>query len=283
MMKIKLGFSPCPNDTFIFDALVNKKIGTRGLEFETAIADVQQLNEWAIEGKLDVSKISTGVLPQISKQYVLLESGGALGKGVGPLLITKKEHIGRSPDQKDSTVALPGINTTAHFLFNRAYPRCTNKKFMLFSSIEDAVLQGECDFGVIIHENRFTYADKGLHLVKDLGHYWEESTGLPIPLGAIAARRTLPPETLRQIDRLIKESVNHAVLHQRDHLSDFVKRHAQEMSESVMRQHIDLYVNEYSVGIGEKGKQAIRWLYHEGIGEGTPKSTSIPDLHLFRD
>lgn len=252
-----------------------------GLDLVATIADVQQLNEWAIEGKLDVSKISTGVLPRISRHYALLESGGALGKGVGPLLITGKQNRNRSPDKDQSSVALPGINTTAHFLFNRAYPHCTNKKFMLFSSIEDAVLQGECDFGVIIHENRFTYSAKGLQLVKDLGHYWEESTGLPIPLGAIAAKRTLPQEKLEIIDHLIKESVTHALKHQKESLSNFIKQHAQEMNESVMRQHIDLYVNEYSVNMGEKGKQAIRWLYNESIRENISRSESNPDLNLF--
>lgn len=152
---------------------------------------------------------------------------------------------------------------------------------MLFSSIEDAVLKGECDFGVIIHENRFTYAAKGLQLVKDLGHYWEESTGLPIPLGAIAAKRTLPQEKLEIIDRMIKESVTHALKHQKETLSSFITQHAQEMNESVMRQHIDLYVNEYSVNMGEKGKQAIRWLYNESIRENISRSESNPDLNLF--
>jgi 1,4-dihydroxy-6-naphthoate synthase len=154
---------------------------------------------------------------------------------------------------------------------------------MLFSSIEDAVLQGECDFGVIIHENRFTYAAKGLQLVNDLGNYWEGSTGLPIPLGAIAAKRTLPLEKLKMIDHLIKESVTHAFQHQKQSLSNFIKQHAQEMDESVMRQHIDLYVNEYSVNMGEKGKQAIRWLYHESIQDGISISDPLPGLNLFTD
>lgn len=191
-MNLRLGFSPCPNDTFIFDALVNKKIDTEGLDFEVMLEDVQTLNEWALSGKLDITKISYGVLPKTLKTYIVLNSGGALGKGVGPLLVSKKgnenfpiQQQGNLPGLKNERIALPGEHTTANMLFSIAYPEAINKKFMVFSAIENAVLNNEVDYGVLIHENRFTYLEKGLIKIIDLGEYWEQQTGLPVPLGAI--------------------------------------------------------------------------------------------------
>ena len=166
-MELTLGFSPCPNDTFIFDALVNNKIDTEGLAFDVVLEDVQTLNQWALEGKLDFSKISYGVLPLVAENYILLNSGGALGKGVGPLLITNSNS--EITNWKDASIAVPGKNTTAHLLFSLAYPNAVNKQFMVFHEIEDAVLSGKVDAGVIIHENRFTYQDKGLKKIMDLG------------------------------------------------------------------------------------------------------------------
>ncbi len=186
-MKLTLGYSPCPNDTFIFDALVNKKIDTGNLEFDVVLEDVQTLNEWALQQKLDITKISYGVLPLILNEYVLLESGGALGKGVGPLLISKSQI--NTIDLSNKSVAIPGENTTAHMLFSLAFPSAKNKVFKLFNQIEDAVLNGEVDAGVIIHENRFTYQQRGLHKLIDLGDYWESTMQLPIPLGGIVAKR----------------------------------------------------------------------------------------------
>jgi len=187
-MKITLGFSPCPNDTFIFDALVNNKIDTGDLEFEVVLEDVQTLNDWAKKGKLDISKISYGVLPLVLNEYVLLSSGGALGKGVGPLLITNKPGILSEAEVNTSLIAIPGENTTAHMLFSLAYPEAANKKFMIFNQVEDALLQDKANAGVIIHENRFTYQARGLRKVVDLGEYWESATGHPIPLGGIVVR-----------------------------------------------------------------------------------------------
>jgi 1,4-dihydroxy-6-naphthoate synthase len=256
-MKLTLGFSPCPNDTFIFDALVNKKIDTEGFDLEVYLEDVQTLNEWAMEGRLDVSKISYGVLPLVLDQYDYLNSGGALGKGVGPLLIARSS-IPREAIP-NCTIAIPGENTTAHLLFSQAFPDAKNKVFKVFNEIEDAVLNNEVDAGVIIHENRFTYQQRGLHKIIDLGEYWEQTTGLPIPLGGIVARKSLGAHATH-IDRLIRASVEYAFKHHHKHLSDYVKQHAQEMSEDVMRQHVDLYVNEYSMDLGEKGKQAIEQL-----------------------
>jgi 1,4-dihydroxy-6-naphthoate synthase len=255
MMKLTLGFSPCPNDTFIFDALVNKKIDTAGLQLEPVLEDVQTLNEWALQGKLDITKISYGVLPLLLDQYIVLNAGGALGKGVGPLLITKNEgYTTRDVDQM--TIAIPGEHTTAHMLFSLAFPKATQKKFMVFSAIEDAVLNSAVDAGVIIHENRFTYQQKGLKKLMDLGEYWEQQTGNPIPLGGIVMKKSFDAALQLQVDRLIHQSLQYAF----DHyplVTDYVKQHSQEMSEAVMRQHIDLYVNNYSLQLGEDGKAAV--------------------------
>jgi 1,4-dihydroxy-6-naphthoate synthase len=253
MPTIDLGFSPCPNDTFIFDALVNHKIDTKGYDFKLHLEDVQTLNEWALQGKLPFSKISYGVWPKLKNQYQLLQSGGALGKGVGPLLIYK----GLQPDASTMRVAIPGRDTTAHLLFSLALPEVTNKVFLVFNEIEDAVLSGKVDAGVIIHENRFTYAARGLTQWMDLGQYFETSFNAPIPLGGIIARKDQPQETIQLMDRLIQESVAYAFKNSYQTLPEFVQSHAQEMSEQVMRQHIDLYVNDFSIQMGEVGKNAI--------------------------
>lgn len=258
-MKLTLGFSPCPNDTFIFDALVNKKIDTEGVNFEVHLEDVQTLNEWAMNAQLDVSKISYGVLPLVLDQYNYLNSGGALGKGVGPLLITKHTNITKAA-VNDLTIAIPGKNTTAHLLFSLAFPDAKKKVFKIFNQVEDAVLRNEVDAGVIIHENRFTYQQRGLHKIIDLGEYWEQTTGAPIPLGGIVVKKALGENLAKQIDRLIRKSVEYAFAHHHKELAPYVKQHAQEMSEDVMRQHVDLYVNEYSIDLGEKGRQAIKQL-----------------------
>jgi 1,4-dihydroxy-6-naphthoate synthase len=255
MMKLTLGFSPCPNDTFIFDALVNKKIDTAGLQLEPVLEDVQTLNEWALQGKLDITKISYGVLPLLLDQYIVLNAGGALGKGVGPLLITKNEgYTTRDVDQM--TIAIPGEHTTAHMLFSLAFPKATQKKFMVFSAIEDAVLNSAVDAGVIIHENRFTYQQKGLKKLMDLGEYWEQQTGNPIPLGGIVMKKSFDAALQLQVDRLIHQSLQYA-WENYPMVTDYVKQHSQEMSEAVMRQHIDLYVNNYSLQLGEDGKAAV--------------------------
>jgi 1,4-dihydroxy-6-naphthoate synthase len=254
-VKLTLGFSPCPNDTFIFDALVNGKIDTDGLEFDVQLEDVQTLNEWAKAGKLDVSKISYGLLPLVLNDYVTLNSGGALGKGVGPLLISKSV-VSSQLSIDDKTIAVPGINTTAHMLFSLAFPNAKNKQFLVFHEIEEAVLSGKVDAGVIIHENRFTYQDKGLSKLMDLGEYWEQQLRVPIPLGGIIAKRGLGDELAKKIDGLIKQSVEYAFANYPE-LTDYTRQHSQEMSESVMRQHIDLYVNNYSINLGNEGKKAV--------------------------
>jgi len=256
MPVINIGFSPCPNDTFIFDALVNQKIDTKGYTFNIHLEDVQTLNEWALAGKLPYSKISYGVWPLLKNKYQLLKSGGALGKGVGPLLIYKDKQ----PDATTMKVAIPGVNTTAHLLFSLAFPEVKNKVFLVFNEIEDAVLNGQVDAGVIIHENRFTYAQKGLSKWMDLGSFFEEKFNAPIPLGGIIASNDKDPKEIAIIDALIKESVEYAFKNSYNNLPEFVQSHSQEMSEQVMRQHIDLYVNDFSIDMEEEGKFAINKL-----------------------
>jgi 1,4-dihydroxy-6-naphthoate synthase len=253
-MRFSLGFSPCPNDCFIFDALVNKKIDTEGVEFDASLEDVQTLNQWALEDKLDITKISYAVLPLVMKNYALLDSGGALGKGVGPLLIAKRKIP--LNDIPGCRIAVPGANTTAHLLFSLAFPNAPNKEFMIFSSIQEAVLSGKVDAGVIIHENRFTYQTKGLIKLLDLGEFWEKETGCPIPLGGIITRNSIDQKIREKINSLIRKSTEFAVS-QYPVLPLYVKEHAQEMNEQVMRQHIDLYVNNYSVTLGDDGKMAV--------------------------
>jgi len=268
-MQLTLGFSPCPNDTFIFDALVNKKIDTEGFDFEVHLEDVQTLNQWAMAGRLDLSKISYGVLPLVLESYQLLDAGGALGKGVGPLLIAKSPiSPARLPE---CTVAIPGQQTTAHLLFSLAYPNAGKKQFMVFSSIEDAVLSGQVDCGVIIHENRFTYQQKGLVKLADLGEFWEATTGAPIPLGGILAKKDLAPGIAQKINELIRKSLEYAFQHYPS-LPDYVRQHSQEMDEQVMRQHIDLYVNNYSLGLGKDGVKAVKTLLktYAEINTGQP-------------
>ena len=258
-MLLTLGFSPCPNDTFIFDALVNKKIDTEGLDFLVQLEDVQTLNAWAIDGKLDISKISYGVLPLLVERYKLLNSGGALGKGVGPLLIARQEVTDLQAAITNMQVAIPGKNTTAHLLFSMAFPQATDKTFLVFNQIEEAVVKGTVDAGVIIHENRFTYQDKGLVKLIDLGNYWEEQTNAPIPLGGIVVRKEIAGEIIEKVDKLIRKSVAYA-FENYPFITDYVRHHAQEMNDEVMRKHIDLYVNGYSIDLGETGKKAVQQL-----------------------
>lgn len=253
---IQIGFSPCPNDTFIFDALVNNRIDTGNLQFEPILEDVQTLNSWALEAKLPVTKLSFGVLPLVLDNYNLLNSGSALGRGVGPLLITNADLL--ITDIEKTPIAIPGENTTAHLLFLLAYPVAKNKVFLRYDEIEDFVLQGK-GLGVIIHENRFTYSDKGLKKVQDLGEFWEDKTGHPIPLGGIVVRNSMPVQMQQMIDVLIRQSIQYAFSNY-PVLNDYIRCHAQEMNEDVMRKHIDLYVNDYSVNLGAEGIAAVRKL-----------------------
>ena len=258
-MKLTLGFSPCPNDTFIFDAIVHQKIDTEGLEFEVIFADVEQLNKWAFDGKLDVTKLSYNAFTRCIEKYVLLDSGSALGRNCGPILLKKSETI-LTPDSK---IAIPGKYTTANMLLSVSNPEYTNKVDTLFSEIENDVLSGKVDAGLIIHENRFTYQHKGLEKVKDLGEFWEEKTGLPIPLGGIVVNRDLPLEVQKKFARVLRKSVEFAIAN-RESSSEFVRCHAQEMETEVVDDHINLYVNEFSVSLGEEGRRSVEKVF-EGI------------------
>jgi len=251
-MKLTLGFSPCPNDTFIFDAMVHHKIDTEGLEFEVVFADVERLNKWAFEGKLDVTKLSYNAFTNCVDDYVLLDSGSALGNNCGPLLIKKQNTI----LTKESKIAIPGKYTTANMLLEIAFPEYKNKIETLFSDIESDVLDGTVDAGLIIHENRFTYQDKGLEKVKDLGEFWEEKTELPIPLGGIVVKRKLSSELQKKIERVLRKSVEYA-FENRDSSAEYVKLCSQEMTKEVVDAHINLYVNEFSVSLGSQGREAI--------------------------
>lgn len=283
-MKLTLGYSPCPNDTFIFDALVNKKIDTEGLAFDVVLQDVETLNQWAYEGRLDITKLSFPAFFQNTDKYVLLSSGAALGPGVGPLLISNNEQAMADEEVNRCTIALPGENTTAHLLFSFAYPEAKKKIFMRFDAIEDTVLNGEAELGVIIHENRFTYRQKGLHLVKDLGVYWYEKnraegekTNLPVPLGGIAIKKTIDREIGLKTERLIRKSIELAFANY-PAISEYVKQHAQEMSEEVMRQHIELYVNDFSLSLGKDGKQSIETFYRAALAHFPAPSGQLSGL-----
>jgi 1,4-dihydroxy-6-naphthoate synthase len=256
-MKLTLAFSPCPNDTFIFEALVHQRIDTLGYEFEVVLADVEQLNQLGFKQAMDITKLSFHALAHITHNYQLLNAGSALGKGCGPLLVTTQNNQDKPVNSLKT--AIPGKYTTANFLLGLAYPDLTNKEERIFFDIEDALLSGEFDAGLIIHENRFTYQAKGLKLIKDLGAFWEEFSGAAIPLGAIAIKRNLDDKVKKDIDGLIKKSVAFAFAHPELSMP-YTRQHAQNMDENVMEQHIALYVNKYSVDLGEEGKRAVRLL-----------------------
>lgn len=255
---ISLGFSPCPNDCFIFDAMLHGKIDTEGLEFEVFMEDVETLNQKAFRGELDVTKLSYHAYAHLTKNYQLLNAGSALGNGCGPLLISACNQQPTTINQL--RIAIPGKYTTANFLFSLAFPNAKNKVEMVFSEIEDAVLSGKVDAGLIIHENRFTYEQKGLKKIIDLGEYWETLTKAPIPLGGIVIKRSFPDELKRKFDRVLRKSVEYAFANPESSLN-FVKANAQEMSEEVMYKHIDLYVNNYSADLGAEGKRAVQLLF----------------------
>jgi len=266
--NISLGFSPCPNDTFIFDAMVHQKIDTQGLNFNYVLGDVEELNRQAFARNIEMTKISFNAFFSLAEDYVLLNSGAALGENNGPLLISKKPFsVDDIPKLK---IAIPGKNTTANLLFTIAFPTATNKVEMLFSDIENAVLTGQVDAGLIIHENRFTYASRGLHKIVDLGGYWENLTGMPVPLGGIIVRRDLGEALIQKIDGILKRSIEYAFANPQS-AYNFIRQNAQEMDEAVMYKHIGLYVNNFTLELGNKGKQAIKVLYEKALANGLIK------------
>ena len=260
-MKLTIGYSPCPNDCFIFDALIHNKIDTEGLQFEVQLGDVETLNKKALKGELDITKLSYHAYAYALENYILLRAGSALGFNCGPILITRHPERSRRMDE-NLKIAIPGKLTTANLLLSIAYPNATNKVEYVFSEIENAVLSGEVDAGLIIHENRFTYQEKGLEKIIDLGEFWDSLIHAPIPLGGIVIKRNLDAELQQKVNRLIKKSVEFAFANPESSML-YVKEHAQEMSEAVMKKHIALYVNNFSVDLGEIGLNAVKLLFNK--------------------
>jgi 1,4-dihydroxy-6-naphthoate synthase len=270
-----IGFSPCPNDTFIFDAMIHGKIDTEGIHFEAVMEDVEALNQKAFNAALDITKLSYHAFAYLVQDYILLNSGSALGNKCGPLLISKNKNEDWEGKVAEMQIAIPGKYTTANFLLGYAFPKAQYKKEFLFSDIEKAVLNESVEAGVIIHENRFTYAQKGLQLLMDLGEYWENTTGFPIPLGGIVMRRNFSTALQQKLNRILRRSVEYAFAN-REAVMPFVKQHSQEMDETVMTQHINLYVNDYTIDLGDKGRAAVMHLFDRAMQNGQIPSTSLP-------
>ncbi len=265
MTNLTLGFSPCPNDTFIFDALLHGRIDTEGLVFEPVMEDVEALNRRAFAGELAVTKLSYHAFAHLTDRYALLDAGSALGNNCGPLLIARQAMT--EAEVNTARIAIPGKMTTANFLLSLAFPLAQHKQEVIFSDIENAVLRGDVEAGLIIHENRFTYAQKGLVKILDLGEHWETTTGLPIPLGGIVIRRDLPLEIQQKVNRVLRRSVEYAFANPAE-VMPFVRQHAQEMDEAVMRAHIDLYVTKYTVDLGEDGRLAVEQMFRIASEKG---------------
>ncbi len=257
-MRLTLGYSPCPNDTFIFGAMANGLIDTEGIDYEIVMDDVEALNKMAFAERLDVTKLSYHAFAHLTEVYRLLHAGSALGTNCGPLLVATASLDEAAVNQ--ARIAIPGRMTTANFLLGLAYPQATNKTEVLFSDIEDAVGSGRFDAGLIIHENRFTYQQKGLVKIVDLGAFWETTTGLPIPLGGIVAKANLPGEIREVVDRTIRRSVEFAYANT-SAVMPYIRAHAQAMEDRVMQAHIDLYVNQYSIDLGPDGRHAVQSMF----------------------
>jgi len=259
-MRLGLGVSPCPNDCFMIDAIVNRRIDLEGFEFSLHLADVEALNRSAFSGQADITKLSYHAYAYCADRYVALDAGSALGRNCGPILISKRSISKDEVAAGKLKIAIPGKFTTANFLLGLAFPAALDKTELVFSDIESALLDGRYDAGLIIHENRFTYEAKGLKKIIDLGEFWEAETGQPIPLGAIVVRRSLSDAVKQTVNRVLRRSVEYAFANRTASLP-FVREHAQEMSEDVMYKHIDLYVNAYSVDLGAEGRHAVETLF----------------------
>lgn len=256
-MKLSLNISPCPNDTFMFDAMINHRIDTEGLEFDVTFADIEQLNTHARNTAAQVTKVSYAVVPQLLKNYNILSSGSALGNGNGPLLVSANDDF--DINDYSMRVAIPGEHTTANLLMNKIFPHFTRKQPFLFSDIMSVVSKGICDAGVLIHEGRFTYRSRGLCLMADLGIEWEKRTKLPLPLGAIMVSRKMPRDIAEKVNRVLRRSIEYAFANPCES-KEFVRSHAQEMDEEVTKSHIELFVNDYSLDLGATGRKAVTTL-----------------------
>jgi 1,4-dihydroxy-6-naphthoate synthase len=270
---LTLGFSPCPNDTFMFYPLVHGLVDTGGYSFNERLEDVETLNRLAVKGVLDVTKVSYAALGHFREQYALLRAGSALGRGCGPLLVAK-EPIDPAALQ-GKTIAIPGRYTTAHLLMRLYNPALENFLEMPFHEIMDAVMTGRADAGVIIHESRFTYQGFGLHQLVDLGEWWENETGLPIPLGGIVAKRSLGAATIRSIEQALAAGVDYARSNP-EAATRYIREHAQEMNEQVCAAHIGLYVNDFSQQLGPEGEQAIAELLRRAEAAGLVPASEAP-------
>lgn len=271
--ELTLGFSPCPNDTFMFYPLVHGLVDTGGLSYRERLEDVETLNKLALAGELDVSKVSYHALGHVRDNYALLRSGSALGRGCGPLLVAAT-HLDPA-DLRGKTIAVPGRYTTAKLLLRLFDPALSNFIVMPFNEIMDAVLSGNVDAGLIIHESRFTYQGFGLHKLLDLGEWWEGETGLPIPLGGIVARRSLGAETIAAVERALRAGVTYARTNP-DEAARYICEHAQEMSPDVCAAHIGLYVNDFSTDLGDEGIQAISCLLQRAEQAGLIPASAVP-------
>lgn len=264
-MKLTLGFSPCPNDTFIFEAMVHGRVDTEGLEFDWFLADVEELNRRAVEGSVDITKMSFHAYARTAQKYLILDSGSALGRSNGPLVVSRRPVM---PDElDDALIAIPGKYTTANLLFSIFWPGATRKREYLFSDIPGAVLSGEADAGLIIHETRFTFRSMGLTMVADTGAMWEKMTGLPVPLGGIVISRNIDPFVASKVERAIRRSIEYARSSPRESV-DFIRQHARETDAEVTREHIKLYVNDFSLSLGEEGRRAIEKLFSVAVEKG---------------
>ena len=274
MKQLSLGFSPCPNDTFIFHGLVNGLLGLPEPKFtDPFLEDVETLNQWSLEARLDVTKLSFNAAAHVLDEYCILQSGSALGRGCGPLLVAT-----RNMDEAELSgcrVGIPGIHTTAALMFRMFMPAADNLVEMRFEQIMPALVDGSIDVGVIIHESRFTYQRFGLVCVQDLGELWEAKTGLPIPLGCIAARRSLGRDQLMAIDHSIRSSLEHARSNP-EQCMEYVRRYAQETEDEVVMSHIDLYVNDFSLDLGLEGRGAVEHFFSRGRAVGVLPDNKPP-------
>ena len=269
---LSLGYSPCPNDTFIFYALVHDRIAGAPA-FGEVLEDIETLNRMAVAGRLDATKISFHAFAHLREQYCLLRAGGALGRGCGPLVVARQEM---EPDElRIRRVAIPGELTTAALLLQLFAPGIEELVVLPFHRIMPAVEWGEVDAGVIIHESRFTYPQHGLSQVIDLGVWWEEITGHPLPLGGILARRELGGALIGRIDRALRASVEYAHAHPEE-VRGYIRAHAQEMDDEVMQAHIDLYVNDYTLDYGTDGEAAIADLLERAERAGIVPAAGLP-------
>ncbi len=283
-MRLKLAYSPCPNDTFIFHAMVNSLIDCEGLDFDLTLADVENLNQGALKGEFDICKLSYHAFFLMAERYVMLRSGSALGHNNGPLFVTSESNsllkYDGTPDYElisKNPIAIPGKLTTAAMLLGVAFPHVKHTTPVIFSDIEKKVLSGEFAGGVLIHEGRFTYHKRGLKLIADLGTMWEKMSSQPIPLGGIAIRRDLGEDLAARVNRVLRRSIEYAI--QNPNMSkEYVCSYAQELDNEVIQKHIDLFVNQYTIDVGTKGQEAVNYMYNKGVEQGLFAKC---DLKLF--